>query len=170
MTLPVTAAATDRSTRPAWVTATLGAVSVLAHVWVLTAHTHGATLTVLMVSMTLWCAWCAVEAVARPTAHCLQRLLVMSLAMMFVHAAMIIGLPRSSGGHAHHTPEVAPSSAAITAASGHASAMLVLIGVEYLVALACVFSLRRRRSLTPSPYRPPLKETSVGVAQSQGMA
>lgn len=124
--------------------ASLAAASVLAHLWMLSVHAHGAGLTVLMIAMTLWCAWCAVEAVLRPTSHCLQRLLVMSLAMAAVHTIMIIGLPGAgSGGHAHHHATYDAAPAAITAASDHAQAMLMIIAVEFLVAGACALSLRR---------------------------
>lgn len=120
-------------------------MSVAAHIWMLAAHAHGVALTVLMIAMTLWCAWCAVEAIGRPTTHCLQRLLLMSLAMAGVHTVMLLGMPGTdSGGHAHHHATYDAAPAAITAASDHAQAMLMIIAVEFLVAGACALSLRRR--------------------------
>ncbi|MGO1550407.1 MAG: hypothetical protein ACTHWO_11430 [Nesterenkonia sp.] len=142
------AVATDQLTRPAWAVAAVAAMSILAHIWMLAFHAHGVALTVLMIAMTLWCAWCAVEALLRPSVHCLQRLLLMSLAMVAVHTMMIVVPAQAgSGGHAHHQgADTAAPGTAITAADGHASAMLAIIAIEFLVAVACALSLRRRRS------------------------
>lgn len=147
------AAATDQLTRPAWAVAAVAAMSASAHVWMLTVHTHGFMLTVLMSAMTLWCAWCAAEALLRPTVHCLQRLLLMSLAMVAVHTLMIIVPSQAgSGGHAHHhSTDTAVTGTATTAADGHASALLMLIAVEFLVAVVCALSLRRRSPQSPVP-------------------
>lgn len=156
------AAATDRLPRPAWVVATVTAMSVAAHIWMLAVHAHGALLTGLMIVMTLWCAWCAVEASLHPTMHCLQRLLLMSLAMVAVHTVMIVGPSQAGlGGHAHHHSLDDAAPAVIAAADGHAQAMLTIIAVEFLVAVACAFSLRRRRSLVVSLNTPLIKEVSV---------
>lgn len=134
----------------------VAALSVSAHIWMLAVHAHGALLTGLMIVMTLWCAWCAVEALHRPTDHCLQRLLLMSLAMMAVHTVMIIGPAQpGAGGHAHHPgADTAASGTAIAAADGHAAAMLTIIAVEFLVAVVCSLSLRRRRSPTAVGSQP----------------
>ena len=140
------AAATDRLSRPAWVVAAVAALAVVAHLWMLAVHAHGALLTGLMIVMTLWCGWCAVEALLRPTTHCLQRLLLMSLAMVAVHTMMIIGPAQGGlGGHAHH--HAAETAGSSTAGAGHASAMLTIIAVEFLVAAVCAASLRRRKHL-----------------------
>lgn len=117
----------------------------LAHAWVLAVHAHGVFLTGLMAAMTLWCAWCGIEAALRPTIHCLQRLLLMSLAMMFVHAVMLVAPEGVPGGHAHHSAEVTAAAGTQPPVEGHALAMLAIIGIEYLVAWVSAVSLRRRR-------------------------
>lgn len=124
-------------------------------------HAHGPALTVLIVVMTLWCAWCTVEAVVHPSIHCLWRLLLMALVMMFVHAGMIIGPQAGSGGHAHHqAADIASSDMAPAAVGSHASATLLIIGIEYLVALVCALSIRRRRTLLARSDIQLLKDTS----------
>ena len=128
--------------RPAWGVAIIATASVLAHAWMLIIHEHGVTLTVLMVGMTLWCSWCAVEAVVQPTRHCLQRLAFMSLAMVAVHVPMIFSMwaDSSSAGHPHHTEMAATT----TAVNTHIGAMLAIIGLELMVTLVCWLRLRRR--------------------------
>lgn len=142
------AAATDQLTRPAWLVAAVAASSVSAHIWMLAVHPHGALLAGLMIVMTLWCAWCAAEALLRPTIHCVQRLLLMSLAMVAVHTMMIISPAQAgAGGHIHrHAADTAALGTAIAPTDGHASAMLTIIAVEFLVAAVCAISLRRSRA------------------------
>lgn len=144
MTATATSATTVGERRPAWVVAAIAIVSVLAHVWMLIVHGHGLSLTLLMVGMTLWCSWCAVEAVVRPTGHCLQRLAVMSLVMVTVHIAMLfnMGSDSQAAGHTHHAGMTTPE----TAVNSHAVALLVIIGLELVVAFVSWRSLRLRRS------------------------
>lgn len=129
----------------------------------LAVHTHGVALTGLMTAMTLWCGWCAFQAARHPTVHCLHRLLLMSLAMVAVHAAMLLAPSGAdSEGHAHHHSYDAAAFAAASNAEGHASATLSIIGVEYLVAVVCVVSLRRRR---PSQTLIRINEASNHIQQ-----
>ncbi|MGO1532258.1 MAG: hypothetical protein ACTHXG_14600 [Micrococcaceae bacterium] len=137
------AAATEAPRRlPPVVLAVLltGAASTAGHVWMLLAHPHGAGLTVVMVAMTLWCAYCTAELWVRPTVHCLRRLCLMSLAMVAVHAVLVAGVPGLGGigGHAH------PASAggAVASSTDHATAMLLMIVVELGVALTAGLALR----------------------------
>lgn len=159
----VAAAATDRLTRPAWVVAAAAATSVLAHTWMLAVHAHGVVFTGLMAAMTLWCGWCAFKAARHPTVHCLHRLLLMSLAMVAVYAAMLIAPSgAASTGHAHHHSYDAAALTAASKAEDHAAATLAIIGVEYLVAVVCVVSLRRRR---PSQTLIRISEASNPIQQ-----
>lgn len=159
MTATVTSAPTVVESRPgpAWVVAAIAAASVVAHVWMLIVHGHGVSLTLLMAGMTLWCLWCTVEAVVRPTGHCLQRLALMSLAMVAVHVVLLInmGSENQVSEHTHH----AAISGTETAGNAHAVALLAIIGLELVVVFVCWLSLRLRRSAeileTMNPtYRP----------------
>lgn len=150
------AVATERAMTPPMLTALLagvvfaGAVSTAGHVWMLLAHAHGTGLTVVMALMTLWCAVCTVELWIRPSPHCLRRLCLMSLAMVFTHAVLVAGVPGvgiiggigGTSGHTHHAGG-SPGALSLAPSTDHASGMLALIAVELAVALTAGFALRQ---------------------------
>lgn len=133
-------------------------VGVAGHVWLLASHPHGAPLTVLLAAMTLWCAWCTVEAWQAPTPRRLSVLLGMAVAMVAVHTAMVLAPSAGAGGHAHHGAGAPPVGAVAPGALETTAPMLLIIAVELGVAFACALALRQRRA----------RASSAAVSQPRG--
>ena len=150
---PVGAPAGERPRTGRWVAVPAG-VAVVAHVWLLASHQHGALLTVLLVAMTFWCARCTVETWQAPTSRRLNVLLGMAVAMVAVHTAMVVAPSAGTGGHAHHGTGAPPVGAMPPGVLEGTTPMLMIIAVELGVAFACALALRRQRSPSPSAAVP----------------
>lgn len=121
-------------------------VGVAAHTWMLIAHSHGVAQTLIMLGMTLACLWCAIEILLVPHRRAIVMVLVMSVAMIFAHTAMLLG-PAADAGHAHHfAGATAPVTTSPTAMSAFDATMLAIIAVEYVIACCCAIALRRIRA------------------------
>lgn len=114
----------------------LGLVSIPAHGALLVMHPHGLLTTVTLGAMTLWCAACASHVLRGSIGGAaLRGLLVMSAAMVLVHALMVAGVP---GVHyAGHIGHAGMEGACAT------QAMLGLVALELCVASSAALALRR---------------------------
>lgn len=116
--------------------ASLTAVSVAAHVLMLSTHGHGPVLAVVLIGMTLACAWCAVHGFLRPSGHGPALLMSMSLVMALLHAVLALGPPGGAGMHAMH--DGSPPSGT---GSGD-GLMLAIIGLELAIAWLAGVAIR----------------------------
>lgn len=114
----------------------LTAVSVAAHVLMLFTHGHMPVLAVVLVAMTLACAWCAVHGFLHRSGHGMALLMGMSLAMALLHAVLVFGPPGGSGMHTMH----GGSPPSITGSGD--GLMLAIVALELAIAWSAGLAIR----------------------------
>ena len=121
------------------------ALAAVVHLWMATA---GGWMALLGLGMAAACAPCAWHLWRRPTVSASRLVLGMSLGMVAVHTAVVLGgagaAAAPSGAHVHGG---SPAISGAEAHAAHTGTMLVVIGVELvsaLLAAAAVRSARRR--------------------------
>ena len=119
--------------------AALTAVSCLVHVWLAASGHHGAWLGILMIGLTAVCVPCTVHIWRHSRVGALHQVMISALAMVGLHAVLLLGAGGS--GHAHGG---GPASGAV---SSGAAGLLLVIGLEITTALlAATLVARLRRS------------------------
>ena len=119
--------------------AALTAASCLVHLWLAITGHHGAWLGILMIGLAAVCVPCTVHIWRHSRVGALHQVMISALAMVGLHAVLLLGAGGS--GHAHGG---APASGAV--ASG-AAGLLLVIGLEITTALlAATLVARLRRS------------------------
>lgn len=79
-------------------------------------------------------------------------LMAMTLAMIAVHLLWLVSMGTGSAGHSHGAPTPGPAAVGLTS---HATAMLVLIGVELVCLALGAAVLRRARNPRPRTLSAP---------------
>ena len=119
--------------------AALTAVSCLVHLWLAITGHHGAWLGILMIGLAAVCVPCTVHIWRHSRVGALHQVMISALAMVGLHAVLLLGAGGS--GHAHGG---APASGAV---SSGAAGLLLVIGLEITTALlAATLVARLRRS------------------------
>ena len=121
--------------------AALTAVSCLVHLWLAASGHHDAWLGILMIALAAVCVPCTVHIWRHSRVGALHQVTVSALAMVGLHAVLLLGAGGS--GHAHGG---GPASNAVD--SSGAAQLLLVIGLEIttaLLAATLVARLRRRR-------------------------
>ncbi|WP_024818297.1 hypothetical protein [Arthrobacter sp. 31Y] len=121
--------------------AVLTAVSCLVHLWLAASGHHDAWLGILMIALAAVCVPCTVHIWRHSRLGALHQVTISALAMVGLHAVLLLGAGGS--GHAHGG---GPASNAID--SSGAAQLLLVIGLEIttaLLAATLVARLRRRR-------------------------
>ncbi|UVJ39149.1 hypothetical protein [Arthrobacter sp. CJ23] len=126
--------------------AALTAVSCLMHAWLAASGHHDAWLGALMIALAAVCVPCTVHIWRHSRLGALHQVTVSALAMVGLHAVLLLGA--GGAGHAHGGGP--PSGAGdVSGAAG----LLLVIGLELttaLLAATLVARLRRRRALRPA--------------------
>lgn len=136
--------------RQHWLVLALSSAAVIWHAVMLVAHSHGIGFSAVLIAMTLWCAGCTVELVARPSVHCLRRLAVMSALMILVHAVMVAGFPGVGSGHQHHGGSATTS----TVTTGNSTLlMLGIMVLELMVALSAGWMISHTKPVVAAASR-----------------
>ncbi|MGO4145047.1 hypothetical protein AB4Y77_08185 [Paenarthrobacter sp. YAF11_1] len=126
--------------------AALTAVSCLVHLWLAATGHHQAWLGILMIGLAAVCVPCTVHIWRHSRVGALHQVTISALAMVGLHAVLLLGTGGS--GHAHGG---GPASNAVvssgTVVSSGAAGLLLVIGLEIttaLLAATLVARLRRR--------------------------
>lgn len=105
----------------------------------------GGWMAALGLAMAAACAPCAWHLWRRPSVRAARAVIAMSLAMVLVHAALVLGAfgGAHGAGHGHGAP-----AAMLSAGSpdGHLTGMLAVMAVELLTAFAAAAWVRRQRA------------------------
>nr|WP_090580401.1 hypothetical protein [Arthrobacter sp. ov407] len=123
--------------------AAVTAASCLMHLGLAAGNQHGTWLNLLMLAMVAVCLPCAVHIWRHGTARALRQVMAAALAMIAVHAVLLLGTGSGGAGHGHHGPAAAAAAGAAPAGSG---ALLVVIAVEMTTALLAATLLARLRA------------------------
>lgn len=99
-----------------------------------------------MAAVCLPCAWHLWRA---PSLQAARTVIGMSLAMVALHAALILGAgPAAHDGAHSHAAHAAHAASTAEAASGHTGAMLAAVAIDLLAAFAAAAWVRRQRTAT----------------------
>ena len=153
--------------------AAVAVAAVGAHLWMAWEHRAVPWQGVLMLLMAAVCLPCAVEVWRRGHGRAVQLLYSMALAMVAVHALLLLA-PRGAGGHQHGgTASMGAGSVgagSVGAGGGlgdvHAGTMLAVIGLELAVAMMAAWAMRRSRACqeVPAPAPAPAEAGAGGGA------
>lgn len=115
--------------------------SCLFHVWLAAAGSHGTWVSLLMLALAAICVPCTVHIWRHGGVEALHRVTLSALAMVALHAALLLG----AGGGRHAHGAVPPLGVADTSA---AAQLLVVMALEFATAmLAATLVARLRRHL-----------------------
>lgn len=132
---------TNQANRPVLhprICAAVTAASCFAHLWLAVVGHHGAWLNVLMVALAAVCLPCALHIWRHGHVRSLHKVTASAVAMVAVHAVLLIGA--GHGGHVHGS-----STAAAPADSSGAAGLLAVIALELTTAILAATLVARLR-------------------------
>ncbi|WP_159708087.1 hypothetical protein [Arthrobacter sp. 18067] len=126
--------------------AALTAVSCLVHLWLAASGHHDAWLGILMIGLAAVCIPCTVHIWRHSRVGALHQVTISALAMVGLHAVLLLGAGGSGHAHGGGPASNAVASSGMVVSSG-AAGLLLVIGLEIttaLLAATLVARLRRR--------------------------
>lgn len=129
------------------------AASCVVHLWLVAGNHHGPWLNVMMLAMVGVCLPCAVHLWRGGRESALRQVMGCALAMIALHAVLLLGAPALSGsgalGHLHAGAAAAPGAGLVGAGSlgQGAEGLLAIVVLEITTAFLAATLLARLRSV-----------------------